>query len=100
MIPMKEIDKSELEANNGMNGRPLWVAYQGRVFDLTTSSLWDGGSHMGSHSAGGDLTEEIAAAPHGPEMFERFPEIGTLKGDGAPLREEESAGREKAEILG
>lgn len=100
MIPLKEIDKSELEANNGTNGRPLWVAYRGRVFDLTTSGLWAGGSHMGSHTAGGDLTEEIAAAPHGPEMLERFPEIGTLKGNGGGQKEEESSGREKAETRG
>ncbi len=92
---MKEIDKKELAANDGNNGRPLWVAYQGKIFDLSASSLWEGGAHMGSHNAGGDLTDEIKAAPHGPEMLERFPRIGTLKDDEPPPKEREPAAHEK-----
>ncbi|MBP1749618.1 MAG: cytochrome b5 [Deltaproteobacteria bacterium] len=91
---MRQIDKKELTANDGRGGRPLWVAHRGRVFDLSTSSLWEGGSHMGSHSAGGDLTDEINAAPHGPEMLERFPRIGTLKGDEGPVSVSTSPAKE------
>ncbi|HBL24785.1 MAG TPA: cytochrome b5 [Deltaproteobacteria bacterium] len=75
---MKEIDPKELESNNGQNGKPIWVAHDGKVFDLSESGLWEGGLHMGSHSAGADLTEELAAAPHGPEMLERYKQIGYL----------------------
>jgi predicted heme/steroid binding protein/uncharacterized membrane protein len=95
---MKEIERTELAVNNGTNGKPLWVAYEGRVFDLSESGLWEGGSHMGSHNAGGDLTEELGGAPHGPEMLERFPEIGVLKDkndlhskEGLSTKEETSA---------
>ena len=34
---------------------------------------------MGRHAAGADLTAEIGAAPHGPEVLDRYPEIGSLK---------------------
>ena len=33
---------------------------------------------MGSHQAGRDLTREIAAAPHGPEKLQNFPQVGVL----------------------
>lgn len=90
---MKEIDRTELAANNGTNGKPLWVAYQGKVFDLSESVLWEGGEHMGNHNAGGDLTKELGDAPHGPEMLERFPQIGLLKDRNGlvSLKEEVSA---------
>ena len=31
---------------------------------------------MGRHHAGGDLTQALAGAPHGPEVLERVPELG------------------------
>ncbi|MCK9226449.1 MAG: cytochrome b5 domain-containing protein [Syntrophorhabdaceae bacterium] len=93
---MREIDGRELAANDGRGGRPLWVAHKGRIFDLSTSSLWEGGSHMGSHNAGGDLTDEIDDAPHGPEMLERFPQIGMLKIDEGPTSTSASSQKEGA----
>lgn len=73
------MEMKDLAPNNGENGKPVWVAYDGKVFDLSESSLWEGGSHMGSHQAGADLTEELTAAPHGPEMLERYQQVGSLR---------------------
>lgn len=87
---MRQIEKKELAENNGEQGKHCWVAYEGAVYDLTGSSLWDGGSHMGSHTAGHDMTREISDAPHGPETLERFPKIGILKEEGAAEQEESS----------
>lgn len=36
------------------------------------------GEHLGVHQAGKDLTDEIDAAPHGPENLKRVKVIGTL----------------------
>ncbi len=93
---MKEIDRAGLAANNGTNGKPLWVAYEGKVFDLSESVLWEGGEHMGSHNAGGDLTEELGGAPHGPEMLERFPQIGILRDRNGLHAEKEPSPKEGA----
>jgi predicted heme/steroid binding protein/uncharacterized membrane protein len=74
----KVFSPEELQANNGAKGKPAYIVYQNRVFDVTASQRWPDGHHMGSHQAGHDLTRDIVAAPHGPEVFERFPEVGVL----------------------
>jgi predicted heme/steroid binding protein/uncharacterized membrane protein len=57
-------------------GRTL-VAVNGTVYDVSPSKRWAGGKHMNRHRAGSDLTDAIKAAPHGPEVLERFEVVGT-----------------------
>jgi predicted heme/steroid binding protein/uncharacterized membrane protein len=76
---MKEYDPEELKEFNGENGKPAYIACQGRVIDLTGSKLWKGGLHMRRHHAGHDLTADINAAPHGLDVIERYPQIGVLR---------------------
>jgi predicted heme/steroid binding protein/uncharacterized membrane protein len=80
---MKEITSEELIANNGKDGKPIYVAFQGKIYDVTKSPLWSKGLHMNRHPSGKDLTGEISAAPHGTEVLERYPQAGILK-KGAP----------------
>lgn len=68
---LKKFTVKELEEYNGKDGKPAYVAYQGKVYDLSQSDLWGGGAHMGSHHAGNDITEEVEFAPHGEEVLER-----------------------------
>jgi predicted heme/steroid binding protein/uncharacterized membrane protein len=75
----KEFSLEELKTCNGTEGRPVYIVYQDRVIDVSTSKRWHTGRHMGSHQSGQDLTRELEAAPHGPEVFERFPEVGVLR---------------------
>lgn len=63
-------------ANNGKEGRPAHVIHHGRIYDVTQSKLWKDGVHMRRHSAGTDLTEAMAGAPHGAEVLERMPDLG------------------------
>ena len=81
---MKEIDPAELSQFNGEGGNPIYVAYQGRVFDVSASTFWKGGMHMLRHHAGTDLTKDIQAAPHGPEMLERYSQVAVLKKETGP----------------
>jgi predicted heme/steroid binding protein/uncharacterized membrane protein len=83
---MKEFDPKTLEKFNGENGQPVYVAHKGKVYDVSESKLWKGGLHMKRHHAGKDLTTDIKGAPHGPELLERFTQVGTLKQE-APERE-------------
>ncbi len=76
---MREITPEELLSFDGKDGKPVYVAFQGKVYDVTKSRLWATGSHMKRHPAGKDLTGEIAAAPHGPEVLERYPQTGVLQ---------------------
>ena len=73
----------ELSSFNGKDGKPVHIAFQGKIYDVTKSPLWSKGLHMNRHPSGKDLTGEISAAPHGTEVLERYPQVGVLK-KGAP----------------
>jgi predicted heme/steroid binding protein len=68
----------ELEENNGKNGKPAYIAYKGKVYDVSQSSFWLDGDHLGMHQAGKDLTEELEMAPHREETFQRVKLVGEL----------------------
>lgn len=70
----------ELARYNGKQGNPVYVAVDGKVYDVSKSALWRDGTHMGQHVAGRDLTLELNAAPHGSEVLagRDIEEVGTL----------------------
>jgi len=76
---MKEITSEELLSFNGENGKSIYIAFQGKVYDVSNSRLWSKALHMNRHPCGKDLSGEISAAPHGPEVLERYPQVGILK---------------------
>jgi len=78
-MAQRKVTRQELESNNGKNGKPAWFAYQGKVYDVTESSFWIDGQHMGMHDAGRDLTEELDMAPHTAENFNRIKYVGELE---------------------
>ena len=83
---MNELEPDELAKYNGKDGNPAYIAHKGNVIDVTKSAKWKGGIHMMRHHAGGDLTAEIAAAPHGVDVLARYPQVGVLKKKEAPSR--------------
>ena len=70
--------REQLAQFDGKEGRPAYLAYRGQVYDLTNSFLWMKGRHQALHEAGRDLTEALEEAPHGTDLLERVPVIGTL----------------------
>jgi len=75
---MKRFSLEELKKHNGKQSPSIYVAHQGRVFDVSSSRYWKTGVHMRRHEAGADLTEEIKGAPHGDEVFQRVTQVGVL----------------------
>lgn len=69
----------ELAEFDGRDGAAAYTAFEGKVYDVTDSHMWDQGLHESEHQAGGDLTEEMAYAPHGPEVFDGLPVVGELE---------------------
>ncbi len=69
--------KSQLSLRNGQDKPEIWVAFQGLIYDMTSSKLWKNGKHY-EHWAGQDLTSELADAPHTAIVFEKFTPIGKL----------------------
>ncbi len=78
LAELRKFTVKELEEYNGKNGKPAYIAYKGKVYDLSQSAFWGGGDHMGMHQAGRDLTEELELAPHGEENLGRVKLVGEL----------------------
>ena len=81
---MKKFTERELALYNGENGKPAYVAYKGKVYDVSASFLWKDGKHQVLHNAGADLTLALEQAPHGIEALERLPVVGILHNADTP----------------
>jgi len=78
MSAERKFTLEELKNYDGKDGRPAYIAYKGKVYDVTDNFLWMEGDHQGEHAAGRDLTEEMAMAPHGEDVVERVKLVGVL----------------------
>jgi len=74
----------ELSRFDGKEGRPAYFAYAGVIYDATGKTLWKGGSHVGKHLAGFDLTDALRLAPHGDDRITALPVVGKLVAADAP----------------
>jgi predicted heme/steroid binding protein len=68
----------ELASFDGKDGRPAYVAFKGKVYDVSDSAMWDTGEHEDEHSAGRDLTDDLDFAPHDDYVFDNVPMVGAL----------------------
>ncbi|WP_161946206.1 DUF2231 domain-containing protein [Desulfonatronum thiosulfatophilum] len=77
---IREFTLEEVRKGDGQEGRPVYVVFEGTVYDLSDSPLWRNGTHMHMHLSGVDLTDQLAAAPHFAEVFasKRVKEVGVL----------------------
>ena len=73
---MRVFNPKELSTFDGRQGHPAYIAYKGKVYDVSASPLWRGGFHQDQHQAGKDLTTELASAPHGDENLAGLPVMG------------------------
>lgn len=75
---MEKYDREKLTKCNGQDEQPMLVVFDGKVYDVSGSPKWKNGKHMARHSAGTDLTVDLKAAPHGPEVFDKFEQVGVF----------------------
>ena len=74
---MVRLTKQQLALRNGQDREEIWIAYLGKIYDMSESRLWRDGKHY-EHWAGQDLTEELKDAPHTVKVFDKFDVIGEL----------------------
>jgi len=74
---MKKISRQQLALRNGQDMEEIWIAYKGKIYDVSASKMWKQGRHY-EHWAGQDLTDELTEAPHSEQVFEKFEQIGEL----------------------
>ncbi len=72
------LTSEELHSFDGKEGRPAFIAYKGKIYDVTRSKLWKDGSHARKHLAGHDLTDALKTAPHAEDRILVMPEVGKL----------------------
>ena len=75
----QHMTSEQLSHFDGREGRPAYIAYAGKVYDVTTSRLWKDGSHARKHLAGSDLTAALKTAPHGEEKVIAMKHVGELR---------------------
>jgi len=75
---MREFTTDELARYDGRAGAAAYIACNGKVYDVSGSFLWQQGRHQALHQAGADLTPGLTKAPHGADLLERFPVVGSL----------------------
>ena len=75
---MRAFTRAELANNDGSNGKPAYIAYQGKVYDASASFHWQQGKHQVRHKAGWEFNNEFDQAPHGADLLQRLPIIGVL----------------------
>jgi len=73
-----EFTLADLEYFDGREGRQALIGHGGNVYDLSTSKMWTGGTHVRRHAAGNDQTVALSQAPHGVEKLAAFPVVGTI----------------------
>jgi len=73
-----ELTLEELKTYNGKDGKPAYIAFEGKIYDVTNHPRWATGTHNGN-LAGSDLTEAIKAAPHGTSKINTLKEVGIIK---------------------
>lgn len=71
--------KEQLKEFNGKDGKPAYIGYKGKVYDISKSDFWPGGEHMGRFKAGEDLTDTIDMSPHGEKNIFRYEAVDTLE---------------------
>lgn len=74
----KKFNVKELANYNGLNGKPAYVAFKGKVYDV--SKVFRNGEHAG-FKAGINLTPDFAKGPHQEDIFNNFKMVGTYAND-------------------
>lgn len=71
----------ELSKFDGQNGNPVYVGYEGKVYDVSNVEEWKTGTHRGRIKAGQDLTDVLNnEAPHSSQRLkDNAPVVGILE---------------------
>ena len=79
MGELRKFTLEEVKQYDGKNGRSAYIAFKGKVYDVTDNYLWGDGEHFSEHKAGQDTSDGLSNAPHGDEKLESITLIGELE---------------------
>lgn len=67
----------EIAEYDGKDGRPAYIVVDGVVYDVTNVRQWSSGMHYG-FEPGADVTEALAAGPHGVNQLNNAEVVGVI----------------------
>lgn len=67
----------EIAQYDGKDGRPAYIVVDGVVYDVSNVSQWSSGMHY-SFEPGADVTEALAAGPHGASQLNNAEVVGVI----------------------
>jgi predicted heme/steroid binding protein len=68
---------TDLYMYDGTNGMPMYIAYNGMIYDVSNHPGWATGTHNGMN-AGTDITAALDASGHGTSVLNDLPMVGYL----------------------
>lgn len=71
----KNFTIEQLRNYNGLQGKPAYVGYKGKVYDV--SKVFQNGEHAGV-KAGTDISGVFGKGPHTEDIFGKYPVVGNL----------------------
>ncbi len=78
-MPDMELSLEELAQKDGKEGRPVYIAYEGKIYDVSRSkSLENRHPHEAPFFRKGPHYR-YGRAPHGPEVLQRYPQVGVIR---------------------
>ncbi len=81
MSETKTFNEESLAEFDGADpNKPAYVAYKGKVYDVTGNPLFIDGLHF-EHTAGMDLTEDMDEAPHSEDVMDELKIVGVFSED-------------------
>lgn len=71
----------ELAKYDGQNDNPVYIGYEGKVYDVSNVEEWKTGTHRGKIKSGQDLTDVLNnEAPHSSQRLkDNAPIVGILE---------------------
>ncbi len=80
MDELPKYTRETLSQFDGAKGHSAYIAYEGKVYDVSDSVYWPDGDHFDQHWAGRDLTDELKSAPHDEKNVLNCKVVGTYVG--------------------
>ena len=74
---MLKLTLKQLKQYNGKDKPQMYVAVNGKIYDVTHVKHWAGGTHH-NHHAGTDLTDQMKNSPHGNSVLKWLHVVGKL----------------------
>lgn len=71
----KEFTIKDLSKYNGLEGNPAFVAFKGKIYDV--SEVFINGDHSGI-KAGQDITELFETSPHEEKIYMKYKVMANL----------------------